>query len=585
MKIKREILLIGLSCILSLLLSLSCKLDITPPEVRFISPWDGDTVPLLVTVEIEVKDKNFKRVELYVDGNKTKVYETAYITDNLELSEGNHTLTAKAFDKDGNRGEAKIGIFASPYSPPNKPTITSGPSTGAVGMTYDFTTSTTDPYGDDIAYQFNWGDNTQSDWSGFVRSGEPITLSKSWSSAGTYLVKARAKNTHGIASAWSDPHSITIVTNNPPNKPMAPSGPSSGEPESLYNYTTSTTDPDGDSISYQFDWDDQTQSGWSDFLPSGTPITMSKSWAIPGTYWVKARAKDNKGAISDWSDGKQVTISGTWHLATPSAQWSARCNHTSVVFNNKIWVLGGYYENDVWYSTDGVNWTRATASAGWSGRYGHTSVVFDNKIWVLGGYDGSFKNDVWYSPDGVSWTQATANASWSPRYGHTSVVFDNKIWVLGGNAGSYRNDVWYSSDGVNWTQATASAGWSRRRNHTSVVFDNKIWVLGGCDGNYKNDVWYSTDGVNWTQATASAGWSERVCHTSVVFDNKIWILGGDDGSNRNDVWYSPNGVTWTQTPQAGWSARYDHTSVVFNNKIWVLGGYDGSHKNDVWYWP
>jgi len=37
----------------------------------------------------------------------------------------------------------------------------------------------------------------------------------------------------------------------------------------------------------------------------------------------------------------------------------------------------------------------ATKNAGWSGRWGHTSVVFDNKIWVLGGYDGSRKNDIW----------------------------------------------------------------------------------------------------------------------------------------------------------------------------------------------
>ncbi len=491
--IRRRVLLLGTSFIFLLLFFLSCKLDITPPEVRFISPWDGDTVYILVTVEIEAKDKNFNRVELYVDGNKTKTYETESITDILALGEGNHTLTAKAYDKGGNRGEAKIGVFASPYNPPYKPSITIGPSTGAVDVVYNFTALTTDSFGDDIAYQFNWGDNTQSDWSSFVRSGEAVTMSKSWSSAGTYYVKARAKNTHGIASAWSDPHSITIVTNNPPNKPMAPSGPSSGDPESLYNFTTSTTDPDGDSISYQFDWGDQTQSGWSEFVPSGSSFSMSKSWAIPGTYWVKARAKDTKEAISDWSDGKQIIISGTWHCATASAQWSARYGHTAVVFDNKIWVLGGTdangKKNDVWYSTDGINWTCATSSAGWSGRSRHTSVISDNKIWVLGGYETTSRNDIWFSTDGITWSLATSSAGWSAREGHTSVVFDNKIWVLGGYAtgvGS-ANDVWYSTNGVTWTQIPP-ASWSRRSQHTSITFDNKIWVLGGLGS--RNDVWY-----------------------------------------------------------------------------------------------
>jgi|GEM_PF-1969443 len=239
-----------------------------------------------------------------------------------------------------------------------------------------------------------------------------------------------------------------------------------------------------------------------------------------------------------------------------------------------------YYEN-----TPGYNDYQATANAGWSARECHTSVVFDGKMWVLGGYDGEgLKKDVWYSTDGVNWTQATANAGWSARATHTSVVFDGKMWVIGGED---KKDVWYSTDGVNWTQATANAGWSTRFYHTSVVFDGKMWVIGGIDEEGdKNDVWYSTDGVNWTQATANAGWSARECHTSVVFDGKMWVLGGYAGYPiyKKDVWYSTDGVNWTQaTANAGWSARATHTSVVFDGKMWVIGGQDGSYKNDVWY--
>ena len=42
-------------------------------------------------------------------------------------------------------------------------------------------------------------------------------------------------------------------------------------------------------------------------------------------------------------------------------------------------------------STDGINWSQKTASAGWSARNDHTSLVYDNKMWVLGGNDGSIK--------------------------------------------------------------------------------------------------------------------------------------------------------------------------------------------------
>ena len=45
--------------------------------------------------------------------------------------------------------------------------------------------------------------------------------------------------------------------------------------------------------------------------------------------------------------------------------------------------------NDVWYSTDGTNWTCATANAAWTPRYQPQAVVYDNKMWLLGGQDAS----------------------------------------------------------------------------------------------------------------------------------------------------------------------------------------------------
>ena len=42
-------------------------------------------------------------------------------------------------------------------------------------------------------------------------------------------------------------------------------------------------------------------------------------------------------------------------------------------------------------------------NAGFNARYNHQTVVFNNKMWVIGGYDGTFKNDVWSSSDGFFW--------------------------------------------------------------------------------------------------------------------------------------------------------------------------------------
>lgn len=208
-----------------------------------------------------------------------------------------------------------------------------------------------------------------------------------------------------------------------------------------------------------------------------------------------------------------------WSSATLSAPWEGRFGHTTVVFDGKIWVIGGQTlrgtSPDIWSSADGAVWRLVTSSPEWaassprpeqSGRSEHTSVVFDDKIWLIGGYQGDqftdgvqFIPDVWYSADGVLWTQATESAPWAERTQHTSVAYDGKIWILGRRsvpclcALGRRSDVWFSSDGANWTEATPKAGWSPRGEHTSVVFDEKIWVLGGQSrtGEYWNDVWYS----------------------------------------------------------------------------------------------
>ena len=50
--------------------------------------------------------------------------------------------------------------------------------------------------------------------------------------------------------------------------------------------------------------------------------------------------------------------------------------------------------NDVWSSSDGATWDLVTGTAGWSARTGHTSVVYNNQIFVMGGY-GSADNEAW----------------------------------------------------------------------------------------------------------------------------------------------------------------------------------------------
>ena len=156
--------------------------------------------------------------------------------------------------------------------------------------------------------------------------------------------------------------------------------------------------------------------------------------------------------------------------------------------------------NSVFSSDTGSQWQLET-DAPWSPRNSHSSLVFNSKMWVMGGFTDEWSepvNDVWCSEDGKAWVEVTPNAPWSPRAGHASVVFDEKIWVLGGatDQGAL-NDVWRSTDGVLWTQFTEHAPWAPRSHHSCTVYQDKLWLAGGGgDGGFL-DVWMyepDTDG-------------------------------------------------------------------------------------------
>lgn len=66
-----------------------------------------------------------------------------------------------------------------------------------------------------------------------------------------------------------------------------------------------------------------------------------------------------------------------------------------------MWVIGGNdnlgFQDDVWWSVDGVNWNLSTANPGFSGRTNFASTVYNNKMWIMGGYNGYYFSDVWWS--------------------------------------------------------------------------------------------------------------------------------------------------------------------------------------------
>ena len=104
------------------------------------------------------------------------------------------------------------------------------------------------------------------------------------------------------------PPPVEPKVNNPPETPSTPSGPASGHVGVSYTFSTSTIDPDGDSLKYVFDWGDGTSTA-TGFLESSCVVSLSHSWNRPGTYVVRVMAADVKGASSGWSQPASFQVS------------------------------------------------------------------------------------------------------------------------------------------------------------------------------------------------------------------------------------------------------------------------------------
>lgn len=184
--------------------------------------------------------------------------------------------------------------------PPAKPARPSGPTVGIWFVEYTFSTSTTEPDGENIYYQFDWGDGSTSEWLGPYTSGQTVSGSYSWTTLGVYNVTVKARDIWGATSTRSDPLLVTITDNTPPDKPEI-TGPTEGKPGKPYLFNTVTSDAQGHEIYYFIDWGDDTSSGWLGPYVSGTMIHITHTWAVKGSYVVKVKAKDSMESESDWS--------------------------------------------------------------------------------------------------------------------------------------------------------------------------------------------------------------------------------------------------------------------------------------------
>lgn len=302
-------------------------LTLSPSDISFSnsSPLPDQTVTLTTTIH-NIGEASAKNASIFFyDGSPgtgnliatstadVNAGETANVNAIWSALPGTHSINVwvspfNAF-LESNYSNNNASKLISVDNPPVAPTPPSGPTSGVPGTSYSYSTSAVDLDGDQVKFNFDWGDGTKNVTS-LVSSGASVSASHKWSKAGTFLVRANATDSRGASSEWSTSLPVTIITppNTPPNAPSIPSGSKSGYAYVPYSFSTSAIDPNGDQVKYTFDWGDSTPRSTTGLVSSGTAASAIHTWTSAGAYQVKAMTTDGKDATSGWSGSLAVTI-------------------------------------------------------------------------------------------------------------------------------------------------------------------------------------------------------------------------------------------------------------------------------------
>lgn len=333
---------------------------------------------------------------------------------------------------------------------------------------------------------------------------------------------------------------------------------------------------------------------------SSTSESPTHTYAESGNYAVELTATGV--GTNTTSEDITITIPSNSTLGTAWTQmqtsgdlWSPRLQHIVTSYDNNIWVIGGFSDNQdgkspVWKSTDGASWTQVSEDSGFGpvSRFTERAIEFDGKLWFIG------EGVVYNSTDGANWTQAAIDLTFlqgRSRYGFGK--FDGKLWVIGGQRSNQAlNDIWSSSDGTNWSQVTPSGSvFEASKNISLLEFDGKLWFIG------PRNIWHTSDGTAWTKIAPTNNFTAGInigtisdgLHQAAVLDGKIWVIRESfNGSYGNDIWASEDGTNWEKVNDSPtFPGRIELGLASFSDKLFILGGRTGdpssvTRVNDIW---
>ena len=266
----------------------------------------------------------------------------------------------------------------------------------------------------------------------------------------------------------------------------------------------------------------------------------------------------------------------TWSPLSSMAK--KRYAATSFIYNNQFVIAGGYcygpYFDDMIrmnvdaYPDFSTHWSEYPVKLPFKMGF-HSSVLYNDKLMVTGGYDGNATSDKIHEVQvAPPYTVKSLSRMPEPRRDHCTEIFDDNLLILGGRrtTGTYRDNlssvVLYDIKN-NVCKQLAPLPYEVSKMATVRWGDNVV-VIGGIDklGNKLNTV--ITYNVKTEQSHMLPPMRcKRWGCTAVVVGNNIVALGGlgERRELKSVESFNFERNTWQELPEMS-QARYWHTAVV-----------------------
>ncbi|MEJ8305530.1 Kelch repeat-containing protein [Saccharibacillus sacchari] len=280
------------------------------------------------------------------------------------------------------------------------------------------------------------------------------------------------------------------------------------------------------------------QKEWKEMspLPEGRSaaavVTVNgKIYTIGGSAGGSESAKGTKRDTTYVYD----PIQNLWSIKAPMP--TARAAVTAAVYNDEIYVIGGYYgtnntrTNKVEvYNTKTDTWR--TASPMSSARSWASAVTVDNKIYVIGGHDNSKLLNTVESFDVITQTWQQKNNFPVATQAKSVVYHKGNIYALGGSYPIERDNGVYRLDLEKDTWVKTAVMPQSRNGSGAFLYQDQIYVVGGTTGINDNDVDNALDNILvYNPQTNESSSFEKLSFargqiSSVVVNDEIYIIGG-----------------------------------------------------------